>query len=188
MKILVAGDSFAAPWPGEYPSWVDLLSKKFTVTNRAEAGISEYKIYKQLYDIEPYDLIIVSHTSPSRVHTKQHPCHKKGLHKHCDLIYTDLEKKFDWFNPALKTAKDWFLYHYDDEYQIDIYKMIRKNIHELIKQKRYFTLTHLPISAEYIIEDNNLDFSLFWPYNKGNVNHYSKKGNEIVYEEILRRI
>ena len=42
----------------------------------------------------------VSCTSPSRVHTQNHPLHKKGLHKDCDLIYTDLEDRNSLFGNA----------------------------------------------------------------------------------------
>ena len=47
LRILIAGDSFAAEWPGNN-GWVKLLSQKFSVTNVAQAGVGEYKILKQL--------------------------------------------------------------------------------------------------------------------------------------------
>ena len=37
MKILIAGDSFAAKWDGDYPGWSDLLSKKYSVKNIAQS-------------------------------------------------------------------------------------------------------------------------------------------------------
>ena len=53
-------------WPGEN-GW-SKLAKQHDVTNVAQAGVSEYKILKQLHNAElkDYDAIIVSHTSPSR--------------------------------------------------------------------------------------------------------------------------
>ena len=48
MKILVAGDSFAAEWPGD-DGWVKLLAQSHEVTNVAQAGCGEYKIFKQIY-------------------------------------------------------------------------------------------------------------------------------------------
>ena len=112
MNILIAGDSFAAEWPGE-DGWVKLLAKKHNVTNVAQAGVSEYKILKQIKNasLDEYDAIIVSHTSPSRVHTPEHPLHKEGLHKDCDLIWTDLEGRSNFLNPSLKAAQGYFQYH-----------------------------------------------------------------------------
>ena len=43
MKLLVAGDSFVAEWPGD-EGWVKLLANDYDVTNVAQAGVSEYKI------------------------------------------------------------------------------------------------------------------------------------------------
>ena len=116
MKILIAGDSFAAKWPDTTVGWVDLLSKDHKVTNVAQAGVGEYKIYKQIENIDQnlYDCIIVSHTSPSRIHTPSHPIHTAGFHKDCDLILTDISEKFSFFDNRLKTAQGWFKYHYDD--------------------------------------------------------------------------
>ena len=94
MRILIAGDSFAAKWPANIRNqgWPALLADRFEVYNIAQAGVGEYKIYKQLANVEldQFDLVIVSHTSPSRIHTRNHPLHKEGLHKDCDLIITDL--------------------------------------------------------------------------------------------------
>ena len=108
MKILVAGDSFAAEWPGNN-GWVKLLAQKFPVTNVAQAGVSEYKILKQLVNLDDYNIIIVSHTSPSRIHTPKHPLHTKGLHKDCDLLYNDIDRT-SLFNSSLRAAKGCLLY------------------------------------------------------------------------------
>jgi hypothetical protein len=134
MNILIVGDSFSTVWPNTQGSWVEMLSKNNSVTNLSQAGISEYKILKQLESthIPAYDLVIVSHTSNSRVHTRQHPIHSAGLHKNCDLIITDLVPRFSWFNPSLKAAINWFKYHYDSEYQETIYGLIRAKISKII--------------------------------------------------------
>ena len=97
-NILIIGDSFAADWSTKYKDylgWPTLLAQSHTVTNLAQAGVSEHKIYKQLcsvQDLSVYDVVIVAHTSPFRVPTKRHPMHSKDvLHKDADLIYTDIE-------------------------------------------------------------------------------------------------
>ena len=97
-RILVAGDSFAAEWPTG-KGWVHKLAEDNAVNIVAQAGVGEYKILKQLHNVSAtdpywvnnYDCVIVCHTSPSRIHTPQHPVHQEGLHKDCDLIYSDLE-------------------------------------------------------------------------------------------------
>ena len=61
MNVLIAGDSFAAEWPGSN-GWVKLLAKKYNVKNVAQAGVSEYKILQQINtaNLDKYDLVIVS--------------------------------------------------------------------------------------------------------------------------------
>jgi hypothetical protein len=96
MKVLIAGDSFAADWRVKYPNqtgWPNLLAEKYDTTNIAQAGVSEYKILKQIQnvDLSKYDSVIISHASPNRVHCLSHPVHSNDtLHKDSDLIYTDL--------------------------------------------------------------------------------------------------
>jgi len=186
LKILLAGDSFAAKWPGAN-GWPDLLASKHTVTNIAQAGVSEYKILKQIENstLDYFDYVIVSHTSPSRVHTREHPIHKQGLHKDCDLIYNDIADRSSWFNPSLRSAQDYFKYHYDDEYQIDMYQLMRKEIKKLLTSRKYLSITHNRISTKYAVERNNISFSTVWEQHRGNINHYTEKGNLIVYKDIL---
>jgi hypothetical protein len=186
MKILIAGDSFAASWPNTTNGWMDLLAKEHQVTNLAQAGISEYKIYKQLehQDFNQYDVVIVSHTSPSRIHTRNHPLHKDGFHENCDLIITDLIEHFQPFNKNLQISKAWFQYHYDEEYQIDIYNLLRQQIKSIITIP-YISLSHLKISNILSTEDHHIDFSDLWAVERGNINHYTEKGNRIIYETIL---
>jgi hypothetical protein len=187
MKILIAGDSFAAPWPNTKLGWSDLLAEKHTVTNIAQAGISEYKILKQIesQNIVDFDVVIVSHTSPSRVHTPYHPLHKTGFHQHCDLILNDLIDRSSLFNPSLKAAQGYFKYHYDEEYQIDIYNLIRKQIMQLISIP-YISMSHVDIVNDLKIEDNHIDFSHLWSNERGNINHYTIEGNLKILENLER--
>ena len=64
MNILIIGDSFATKYNGAYLGWAEMLEQKHTVTNLAQAGVSEYKILKQLQSItiKDFDCVIVSHT------------------------------------------------------------------------------------------------------------------------------
>jgi len=185
LNILIAGDSFAAPWPNADNGWVNLLENDYKITNVAQAGVGEYKILKQLQsvNIKNYNIIIVSHTSPSRVHTKTHPLHKNNFHENCDLIFADLENKSSWWNASLTSAKNWFKYHYDDTYQTDIYNLIRKEINNIIT-KPYLSLSHVPIANQLKIETNHIDFSNLWSKNRGNINHYTKEANVEIYNEV----
>lgn len=189
MKLLVAGDSFAAEWPGN-SGWVKLLAQEHPVTNVAQAGVSEYKILKQVQNenLQDYDAVIVSHTSPSRVHTLDHPLHKEGLHKDCDLLWTDIEDRTSLFNPSLKAAKGYFKYHYDDNYYQTIYSLLRKEINNLLSGKAYLSMSHVEVAKYFIHEDNHLDFSDFWKANRGTENHYTEQGNRKLFNIIVDKI
>ncbi len=188
MKILIAGDSFAAEWPTSEKGWVDLLAENYKVTNVAQAGCSEYRILKQIQNqsLKEFDAIIVSHTSPSRVYTKEHPLHKEGFHKNCDLIATDIDRPA-WFNDSLKAAQGWFQHHYDDEYQQDVYNLIRAEINRIIDIP-YISMSHIDFLKNKSIESTHLDFSNLWSLERGNVNHYTKAGNISIYNTIKRAI
>lgn len=185
IKILIAGDSFATAWPNSSIGWPSLLAEKYCVTNVAQAGVSEYKIWKQINstDLSQFDVVIVSHTSPNRVHTRNHPVHKTTLHKDCDLIYTDIEAHTDWFNPSLSAAKGWFEHHYDQAYQNDIYQMLRTDILKKITVP-YISLNNLENSLPFVVEPNSLDFTSLWKEQRGVVNHYTPKGNKTVFNTI----
>lgn len=190
MNILIVGDSFAAKYPLATQGWVDLLANSHNVTNLAQAGCGEYKILKQLesVNINDYDIIIVSHTSPSRVHTPNHPVHKEGFHKNCDLLAKDIIERNSFFNESLKAAQGYFKYHFDDQYQIDIYKLIRQKIFDIVSGKAYLSLTHIDISACLAIEANNIDFSDLWKRERGTINHYTVEGNKIIFDKIMDHI
>lgn len=188
-KILIVGDSFSTVWPDGNTGWVNLLARDYDVTNLSEAGVGEYKILKQLEstNTSDFDFVIVSHTSPSRIHTKNHPLHKTGFRKNCDLIYNDLDGHFNPFNINLQISKLFFQYHYDDEYQIDVYNLIRSKIKSLINTK-YISISHIGIAAELAIEKYHIDFSTLWSKERGYVNHYTDTGNISVYNTIKRVI
>jgi hypothetical protein len=92
-RLLIAGDSFAARYPDDQgQGWPLLLRELYEVTNVAQAGVSEYKILKQLQSISnigQYNFIVIAHTSPHRVHTRK-SIHNTELHKDCDLLLSDV--------------------------------------------------------------------------------------------------
>ena len=119
-KILIAGDSFAADWTVKHQGkgWVNMLSEIYDVTIIAQAGVSEYKIIKQIQssNLTQYSHIIISHTSPFRIPVKEHPLHSMDiLHSNCDLIYTDI-KKHALLDPSLKPMIEYFEKYFDFEH------------------------------------------------------------------------
>ena len=100
-----------------HKGWPNYLAEKHNVTNVATPGVGQWKIWKQVEkaDLDKFDTVIVSVGTPNRVYCKTHPIHKEGMHKHSDLMYMDIDRR-SWFNKELTTAKNWFLYFYDQEY------------------------------------------------------------------------
>jgi len=197
MNILVIGDSFAADWSVKYnvSGWPNLLAKEHKVTNLAQAGISQYKIYKQICSVkvEDYDLVIVSHTSPYRVHTRQHPVHSKDLlHRNADLIYNDILYHLNtfkgWFNRRLRSAYRYFTDHYDIPYQEDIYKLLRKATNDCIKDVPYIVVTNFSTLKEFKTEQHVLDISDICLKYPGKANHMSDEGNALTYKLIKDKI
>lgn len=185
MKILIIGDSFAADWTVKYKNrlgWPNLLAKDYSITNLAEAGVSEYSIFQQSQSVNilDFDFCIVSHTSPNRVHTKRHPIHfKDKLHSKCSLIFSDIDyhlKKNK--STALQTAYNWFKYHYDQEFQNTIYTLFKEKITQTISETDFLEVSHLP--------NVNSGLNYYKYYNKQDsyMNHFSYEINLLIYNDI----
>lgn len=182
MKIAVCGDSFAANNFDPH-SWVNLLSREYEVQHLAQAGISEYKIYKQILSVDA-DFVIVCHTSPYRVHTNTHPWHQSGFHQHSDLIFSDIEDKYNQTdNEKIKTAYNYFQFYFDPEYYENIYRLVRKDINQLMTIPSLH-IDNFEISKNFAVEDCKLDLSNVWRTHPGIINHYSIEGNLVVYSSI----
>lgn len=171
MNILIIGDSFATRYNGEYPGWAEMLEKDHTVTNIAQAGVGEYKILKQLQSvtINKFDCVIVSHTSPYRIHTLSNPLHKQGFHKDCDFIYEDIKNR-------LPDVEKFFTEYFDLDYANYIYQLIYKEITDLLKDSR-------------VIDTNQLNLKTLFKSNRGDVQHLDQQGNIIFYnrlQDVLR--
>lgn len=198
MKVLIFGDSFAADWSvkyKDYKGWPNLLAEKFKVTNIAQAGVSEYKIYRQLENINlnQYDVVICSHTGPHRVPTKTHPIHSDDvLHYSADLIWSDIEyhssRLKNIFNFSLRAAKNFFKYHYDNDYYETTYKLYREEINRKLKGKKYIVVNFFPDMGKFEVENNIIDFTSVHTEFNGKVNHLDKDGNELVFKTLLGKI
>lgn len=194
MQILIIGDSFAADWSvrdNSYPGWPNLLAQNYKVTNLAQAGVSEYKILKQILsvnDLSIYNVIVVAHTSPYRVHTRNHPVHAKDqLHKSADLIYADIEYHsntfYGWVNRSLQAAMQYYRWHFDDEYYESIYCLIREKINSIIGNIPCITIQNFPTTFPYTLDAQSIRNE-----HPGTINHMSEIGNQLVYDAIVKKI
>lgn len=193
-RILIVGDSFAADWSvkyKQYKGWPNLLAEQYPTVNLAQAGVSEYKIYQQLLgvDLDNFDLIIVSHTSPLRVPTRRHPIHCNDLlHKDADLMFTDIEyhrgKLQNFFNASLKTAYKFFIHHFDVEYFETTYRLLRNQINEMLKEKTVIVISNLPDLEKFVTEKNVLNFAV----DGGIINHASQELNKEIFHKVVETI
>jgi hypothetical protein len=193
MKILIIGDSFAADWSvkyNDYKGWPNLLSEKYDVTNLAQPGISEYKILKQLLSTElNYDVYIVSHTSPYRVHTRKHPIHNDDtLHGNADLMFGDIQYHSsqikNLFNHSLKAALGYFTHHFDDEYYNDVFNLIKKEIDEKLRSQKVISIK----TFDCIDFPCTFDLTQYYIQNKGLINHLTEQANKDFYDLIDKHI
>ena len=194
-KILIIGDSFAADWTVKYNNylgWPNLLAEQHQVTNLAECGVSEYKIYRQLLsagNLDQYDTVIVSHTSPYRIETRQHPVHTHdSLHANADLIYSDIEyhagKIVNFFNRSLTAARGFFLYHYDNEYYETTYRLYREKIMSMLTGRPVMVLHALHSNKLFITESTVLDVTELAVVEPGLINHFSVTGNTNIFQNL----
>lgn len=191
MNILICGDSFAADWTVKYSGqgWPNMIANDYNVTNLAQAGCSEYKIYKQLtsIDLNQFDKIIISHTSPYRIPIKIHPVHAKDLlHKNSDLIYTDI-KEHSKTNTNLSSIIDFFENYFDIESSLFVHNLICEKIDKITKSIPTIHLTNSDWNGLYLF-DNMLNFEYLFKSNRGLINHYDEKGNQIIYRAIKNMV
>jgi hypothetical protein len=193
MKILISGDSFAADWQiaKNVSGWPNLLANDFDVLNIAQAGCSEYKIYKQLLsvDLSNFDGIVIAHTSPNRLYVRNHPVHSSSiLHKNSDLIYTDI-KEHASVDPNLLPIVDYFENYFDFEYAEFVHTLICKEIDSLLSsyKGRVIHLTGFSWENLYQFTDMKV-FSDLAIHDRGLTNHFDTEGNEKVYQTVKKLI
>jgi hypothetical protein len=181
-NILIVGDSFSCEQSSTTDNigWPELLENDYKITNLAQAGVSEYKIYKQLesVDITKFDNIIICHTSFFRIPIESHPMYKKNhLHKNCDLIFTDVESKKNK-NKKMKIAYEFFKEFFWDEYFIFSNNLIFEKIYNKTKNNIHITF------FDNFYDDRVLNFSNIFNEYGGNINHLNKDGNKLVFQKI----
>lgn len=190
-KLLICGDSFAADWTVKYPGtgWPNLLAKKYDVTNLAQAGCSEYKIYKQLVSIDLglFDNIIVFHTSPNRIYTNSHPVHYNDpLHCNSDLIYMDI-KEHGKSNKKLVPIIEYFEKHFDIDHAVFSHNLLCEHIEVMLASYNVIHATGFDYSGLYEFNEF-LDYSRFADPKLGNINHFNIAANQYIYEDLISRL
>ena len=188
-KILICGDSFAADWTVKYPGqgWPNLLAKQFDTTNLAQAGCSQYKIYLQLKsaNLEEYDAIIISHTSPNRLYVTEHPIHHSDiLHRNSDLIYADIINRDS--APKLKPIVDYFERYFDLDNAEFVHNLLCKEIEEVVLCSARHKVIHMTgFDWDRLYQfDNMINFSDLMRSNRGIMNHFNDAGNQIVFKSV----
>jgi hypothetical protein len=189
MKILIVGDSFAATSLANKHGWPVLLEKHYNVTNLAQPGVSEYKILKQLQlvNVVDYDLVIVSHTSPYRVHSKLNPFYKKGhIYHTSDILCSDTFAKWSF---AAFAMRFYFKYIFDPAYYEYIFIKCMQDISKLLNSVPTLHITHFNYPPYILSELPSLtSYYNIWKDHRGKFNHYNIEGNTRIYNEIENRI
>lgn len=186
-KILICGDSFAADWTVKYSGegWPNLLAKEYDVTNLAQAGCSEYKIYLQLnsVNLNEFAAIIISHTSPYRLYTPHHPIHSNDiLHSNSDLIYSDV-KSYSENNKALLPLVHYFEEYFDMDHAKFVHSLICEKIEKLAGP--YNTLHIVNHEWDDLYKFSNVfSFYELFKSNRGLINHFDETGNNIIYQKV----
>ena len=194
-KLLICGDSFAADWTQKYSGlgWPNLLEQNFHVTNLAQAGCSEYKIWLQIESmlnrLGEFKYVLVSHTSPYRIYVKTHPVHFNDvLHCSSDLIYTDIvDKKNDGHD--VDVIVEWFEKYFDLDHARFTHNLICEKIDRVLKQHNISTLhiTNLEWSGLYQF-DKMYQFNHLFKKHRGLMNHYSEAGNLEIFNTIKNQL
>ena len=183
LKILVCGDSFAAS--KDPTSWTCLLAQHHDVVQHGWNGCGEYKIYQQLkmQSLADFDLVLISHTSATRVHIKSHPLyHVPHEHAHADLIYEDVNYHRSQ-DSVLETAARYFEQIFDIEYYEFVHSQILRCIN--LDLGRIPSLHLFPLFLPNQVPFTHwIDVRSVRTSHPGIVNHYDVLGNQKIYQAV----
>jgi len=177
--VNIYGDSFGVS--SDRDSWVSMLAKHYKIKNYCIPGASEYRILQSIKsNIPDGDIVILVHTNPYRVFVEYNPLHPNTGHKHCDLVFSDIDhhKKTNFGRAAM----DYFKYIFSEQQCEDFYDMCIKEQSLLLNDLQVIHTTHFQTNRDMLYFDYNSS-----PH-KGNINHYNKQGNLLVYRHLLQEI
>ena len=184
-NLLIVGDSFSSESLSGLSGWPVLLQQDFNVTNLSKPGIGEYKILQQVksVDLEKYDLLLLSHTSPNRVHTLTNPLYPPNhLYSNSDIIFTDAESKINQ-HPIARDIVGYYKYIFDLDYYKFIHNSCCQEIDQLTKNTKVLHITHFDWTDLYQF-NSMINFYNFWLDNRGDVAHYTKQANQTIYNQL----
>jgi hypothetical protein len=175
MKILLLGDSFCYVSSKQKTHWVNMLGEAHTIENCSNPGIGQYKIWKQ-YRSQKYDVAVVHHTSPYRIHTLSNPIHD-GIRRKSDFMLGDIEYHASNGNSEAKKILRYLTKYVDYDYQ--------EKIHELL----YEQMLKIPKSIHFTMFDNpmvkNNFHDIFLKHrDKHSDTHLTAEGHRLIYERI----
>jgi hypothetical protein len=187
--ILIAGDSFSSESLSAEHGWPMLLRQDFQITNVSSPGIGEYKILQNLQseNLSKYDLVLISHTSPNRLHCVNNPLYPHDhLYNKSDIIFTDAESRVNK-QPIAQSIVDYYKYIFDIDYYEFIHRCCCKEIEQLTNNVPVLNITHFDWTDLYQFS-NLTNFHEFWLANRGEFVHYTKEANQIIYQQLQNKI
>jgi hypothetical protein len=188
-SVLIVGDSFSSEQISGQYGWPVLLEQDFTVTNLSQPGIGQFKIFKKIQsaNLDDYDLILISHTSPYRLHCQTNPLYPDNhLYRSSDVIFADAESKLGQV-PVADHLVYYFKYIMDNEYCQFTHRCCCQEIDRLTQSKPVLHITHFDWTDLYQFSDMT-NYYDFWLSNRGDFAHYSKEANRIVYQQLKNKL
>lgn len=186
-QILIAGDSFSSAELAGDHGWPALLALQHSVTNISAPGIGEYKIMQRLllHDLTSYDAVIVSHTSPYRVHCVENHLYPPGhVYRDSDIIFLDAESKKTRLS---KSLVDYFHYAFDEQYYKFIHSSCCMQIDAMTLHCPVIHITHFDWTDLYQFPDL-INFYQLWQQHAGNYVHYDKVGNQHILDILQHKL
>jgi hypothetical protein len=142
MKVGVFGDSYASNVEGNSTlSWVELLGKKYNVTNYSSSGTSLFFSMQLFEEYQAkYDKIIFLVTCPGRILLDETSCVNQGARsitglRNCEYKIDSLDLSQEDLT-VYNAVKDYFLYVQNAEYDSYVHNLMV----EEIKRKRPDTI------------------------------------------------
>jgi len=193
MKILILGDSWCADWSVKYPEsvcWPSQLKQKHTVTNCAQAGVSQYQVCQQLKHTDPeqYDAVIFGVTSPNRLYSPSNPIHSTDpLHADCDLIYADLVHHRNSGNtdPRILSAIKFYQHHWDQQHAVFQHQLQVEWCLARLNPENTLVTSMITYSLNCVPPCwHTLDVADLKTQYPGDQHHLSEQGNQIALNSI----
>lgn len=175
MRILILGDSFCYVPEGQQYHWVKMLGEYHDIENASYPGIGQFKIWKQ-FSSQTYDVAIIHHTSPYRVHARYNPVHG-GIRNKSDFMLNDIKYHASKGNRDAKLISDYLTKYVDFEYQ--------EEIHKLVCEK----MLTIPRSIHFTMFDNvdtphNFNDIFIKHRDSASPTHLDRDGHVLVFERI----